>query len=76
MKISKKKKNDKKKEKEEENNKWKNYVKESGGKCKHGLDVYRCAICNKIFPKDKLIKYYYPSSTNDSWASSKRTSYK
>ena len=69
------KKDDKKKEKEEEDNKWKNYAKDLNAKCKHGVDIYRCAICNKIFPKEKLIKYYYPSSTNASGASSKRTSH-
>ena len=66
-------KNDKKKEEKEENDKWNNYAKEFSSKCKHGLDVSRCAICNKIFPKEKLIKYY-PSSTDVSKASSKRNS--
>ena len=70
-----KQKRDKKKEIELENNKWKNYSQEYNAKCKHGLDIYRCAICNKVFPKDKLIKYYYLSSTDISGASSKRSSF-
>ena len=64
-----------KKEKEKEDNKWKNYAEEYSVKCKHGLDITRCAICNKVFPKEKLIKYYYPSSTGTSMATSKRTSF-
>ena len=68
-------KKDKKKEKEKEDNKWKNYAEEYSVKCKHGLDITRCAICNKVFPKEKLIKYYYPSSTDTSMATSKRTSF-
>ena len=68
-------KNNKKKEREDEDNKWKNYAVEFNNKCKHGLDVYRCAICNKVFPKDQLIKYYYPSSTDVSASSSKRSSF-
>ena len=68
------KKNDKKKEEQEEKDKWRNYAIEFNNKCKHGLDIYRCAICNKVFPKDQLIKYY-PSSTNSSTVTSKRTSH-
>ena len=69
-------KNDKKKEKEQEKNKWKNYAEEFNIKCKHGLDIYRCAICNKVFPKEQLIKYYYHQpSTDISASSSKRSSY-
>ena len=69
-----KEKDDKKKEKEKEDNKWKNYAEEFNIKCKHGLDIYRCAICNKVFPKDKLIKYYCsPTSTDISVSSSRRT---
>jgi len=67
------KKYDKKKEEQEENEKWRNYAIEYNNKCKHGLDIYRCAICNKVFPKDQLIKYY-PSSTNSSTVTSKRSS--
>ena len=69
------KKNDKKKEEKEENDKWNDYAKKLNAKCKHGLDIYRCAICNKVFPKEKLIKYYYPSSTDASAASSKKSSF-
>ena len=69
-----KEKDDKKKEKEKEDNKWKNYAEEFNIKCKHGLDIYRCAICNKVYPKDKLIKYYCsPTSTDISVSSSRRT---
>ena len=68
------KKKDKKKEEQEEKDKWNNYAKEYNNKCKHGLDIYRCAICNKVFPKEQLIKYYQPS-TNASATSSKRSSF-
>ena len=67
-------KKDKKKEKENENNKWKHFNEEFNNKCKHGLDIYRCALCNKVFPKEKLIKYYCsPSSTDISLGSSRRS---
>ena len=52
-------KNKKKREELEEKKKWSNYEKKFTYKCIHGLDIYRCAICNRIYPKDKLIKYYY-----------------
>lgn len=67
-------KNNKKKEEEKEKDKWNNYQVEFNNKCKHGLDIYRCAICNRIYPKDQLIKYY-PTSTGSSMNSSKRTSF-
>ena len=67
-------KNIKKKEEEKEKDKWNNYQIEYNNKCKHGLDIYRCAICNRIYPKDQLIKYY-PTSTGSSMNSSKRTSF-
>ena len=70
-----KRKNNKKKEKEDENNKWKNYAEEYNIKCKHGLDIYRCTICNKVFDKENLIKYFYSPSTNSSATFSKRTSF-
>ena len=64
----------KKKEKENENNKWKHFNEEFNNKCKHGLDIYRCELCNKVFPKEKLIKYYCsPSSTDISLGSSRRS---
>ena len=67
-------KNNKKKEEEKEKDKWNNYQIEFNNKCKHGVDIYRCAICNKIYPKDQLIKYY-PTSAGSSMNSSKRTSF-
>ncbi len=36
--------------------KWKNYSEEIEIKCQHGNNIYKCSICNKIYPRDQLIK--------------------
>ena len=46
----------KKKEEEKEKEKWKNYSEEFEIKCQHGNNIYKCSICNRIYPKDQLIK--------------------
>ena len=46
----------KKKEEEKEKEKWKNYSEEFEIKCQHGNNIYRCSICNRIYPKDQLIR--------------------
>ena len=48
---------EKEKEKEKEDRrKWKNYEEEYEIKCIHGNNIYKCAICNRIFKKNQLIK--------------------
>ena len=55
--------------------KWENYAKEYDYKCKHGNYLTRCALCNKAFPKEKLVKYFYTPSNTTSAASSQRESF-
>ena len=55
--------------------KWENFAKEYETKCKHGNYLARCAICNRSFPKDKLIKYYFTPSNTTSAVSSNRESF-
>ena len=45
-----------KKEEDEEKKKWKNYSEEIEIKCQHGNNIYKCSICNKIYPREQLIK--------------------
>ena len=49
-------KNKQKKEEEEENQKWINFAKTGGNKCKHGIEMGKCAICSRTYPKEKLIR--------------------
>ena len=55
--------------------KWENYAKEYEVKCKHGNYLTRCALCNKAYPKEKLIKYFYIPSNTTSAESSQRESF-
>ena len=50
------KKNQKKKEEDNEKEKWKNYSEEFEIKCQHGNNIYKCSICNRIYPRDQLIR--------------------
>ena len=56
MKEREKLKNKKKEEAIEERKKWNNYSEEFVVKCQHGNIYERCAICNNLFPRSKLIK--------------------
>ena len=52
-----KKENEKKKrEEKEEKNKWKNYSEEIEIKCQHGNNIFKCSICNRVLPRNKLIR--------------------
>ena len=59
-------KNNKKKENQEENNKWYNYSIDYINRCIHGNDITKCSLCNRNFPKEKLIKYVSKSTDNSS----------
>ena len=39
-----------------EKGRWKNYSEEFIIRCQHGNDISRCAICNRIYPKDQMFK--------------------
>ena len=46
----------KNKEENEERKRWSNYSEEFIVKCQHGNIYERCAICNNLFPRNKLIR--------------------
>ena len=54
---AKKEKLEKKKKEEMEEIKWKQYKKDADKLCVHGCNLYKCEICNRIYPREQLYHY-------------------